>query len=244
VSVLKRLIRGKPTGKDLQVHKYLNGIIGYSPRNFQLFKLALVHSSAAKTNIRGLKESNERLEYLGDAILGAVIAEYLFKKFPFKDEGFLTDIRSRIVSRESLNLLGRKLGLDTIIELDKNIISPHRSVYGDTMEALVGAVYLDRGYEYCKKFVLGKLIEPHFNLTELIESDSNFKSRIIEWSQKEGNEITFKTVNIKDIKNRKEFTVELHKDGRPIATGYGGTRKKAEQDAAQKALKALNLNTE
>lgn len=244
MSVLERLIRGKPKDKDLRVHKYLNGIIGYSPRNFQLFKLALVHSSAAKTNIKGIKESNERLEYLGDAILGAVIAEYLFKKFPYKDEGFLTDIRSRIVSRESLNHLGRKLGLDHIIELNKSIPSPHKSAYGDTMEALVGAVYLDRGYDYCKKFVLGKLIEPHFDIKELIESDTNFKSRIIEWSQKEGNVITFETVNIKDIRNRKEFTVEVHMDGRPIATGYGGTKKKAEQDTAQKALNALNLNKE
>ena len=112
------------------------------------------------------------------------------------------------------------------------------------MEALVGAVYLDRGYDYCKKFVPGKLIEPHFNIKELIESDTNFKSRIIEWSQKEGNVITFETINIKDIRNRKVFTVEVHMDGRPIATGYGGTKKKSEQDAAQKALNALNLNKE
>ncbi len=233
----------KSSDQDLQVRDYLKGIIGYTPRNFQLFKLAMLHSSVAKKNIQGQTESNERLEYLGDAILGAVIAEYLFKKYPYKDEGFLTEIRSRIVSRESLNQLGKKLGLQHILEADLKIKSPHKSVYGDTLEALVGAVYLDRGYVYCRKFILSRLLEPYFNLKEIIKNNTNFKSSIIEWSQKKSTELSFETRDVKDIKNRKEFTVEVLIDNNPIAVGYGSSIKKAEQDAAQKAIEQLNLDT-
>ncbi len=227
---------------ELQKKDYLKSIIGYSPRNLKIFRLALIHVSAAKTNSQGLKESNERLEYLGDAILGSIVAEYLFKKFPYKDEGFLTEIRSRIVSRESLNQIGRKLGLMHVIELDKNISVPHNSVYGDTLEALIGAVYLDRGFTLCRKFVLGRLIEPYFNLEELVNSGQNSKSHIIEWTQKENKKVQFNTINMKDIRNRKEFTVQLIIDNDIVATGYGHTKKKAEQDASQKAIEALNLD--
>lgn len=233
----------KSSNQDHQVREYLKGIIGYAPRNFQLFKLAMLHSSVAKKNIQGKPESNERLEYLGDAILGAVIAEYLFKKYPYKDEGFLTRIRSRIVSRESLNLLGKKLGLQHIIEADLKIKSPYKSVYGDSLEALVGAVYLDRGYTYCKKFILTRLLEPYFNLKEIIQNNTNFKSRIIEWSQKESKELNFETTDVKDIKNRKEFTVEVLIDHKSVAVGYGSTKKNAEQDAAQKAIEQLHLDS-
>ncbi len=233
----------KSSDQDLQIREYLKGIIGYSPRNFQLFKLAMMHSSVAKKNIKGQTESNERLEYLGDAILGAVIAEYLFKIYPYKDEGFLTEIRSRIVSRESLNQLGKKLGLQHIIEADLKFKSSRKSVYGDTLEALVGAVYLDRGYVYCRKFILFRLLEPFFNLKEIIKNNTNFKSRIIEWSQKESRELSFETSDVKDLKNRKEFTAEVLIDNKPIAVGYGSTKKKAEQDAAQKAIEQLNLDT-
>lgn len=232
----------KRSGSELQKKNYLKTLIGYSPRNPKIFLLALVHTSAAITNSRGLKESNERLEYLGDAILGSIVAEYLFKKFPYKDEGFLTEIRSRIVSRESLNQIGRKLGLMHVIKLDKNINVPHSSVYGDTLEALIGAVYLDRGFTVCRKFVLGRLIEPYFNLEELVNSGQNSKSRIIEWTQKENKKVLFDTINMKDIKNRKEFTVQLIIDNDIVATGYGRTKKKAEQDASQKAIEKLNLD--
>ena len=232
----------KRSDSELQKKDYLKSIIGYSPRNLKIFRLALIHASAAKTNSQGLKESNERLEYLGDAILGSIVAEYLFKKFPYKEEGFLTEIRSRIVSRESLNQIGRKLGLVHVIELDKNISAPHNSVYGDTLEALIGAVYLDRGFATCRKFVLGRLIEPYFNLEELINSGQTSKSRLIEWTQKENKSVQFDTVNMKDIRNRKEFTVQVLIDNDIVSTGYGHTKKKAEQDASKKAIEALNLD--
>jgi ribonuclease-3 len=154
----------------------------------------------------------------------------------------MTEIRSRIVSRESLNQLGRKMGLGQVIELDKAINVPHNAVYGDTLEAIIGAVYLDRGFDYCRKFVLSRLIEPFYDIDELINIGQNSKSRIIEWTQKENKKVLFETVNIKDLRNRKEFTVQIIIDDDVTATGYGHTKKKAEQDASQKAIQALNLD--
>lgn len=231
----------KTEEKDQEILQGLKSILGYSPRNYNLFRLATVHSSVALTNVQGVKESNERLEYLGDAVLGAVVAEYLFKKFPFKNEGFLTDIRSRIVNRESLNQIGKKIGLEHIIQFNKKISSPHKSIYGDTLEAIIGAVYLDRGYIFCQKFILEKLLDPHYDIDQIIRSNPNAKSRIIEWAQKENKELEFETIDVQTTFNRKEFTVRILVESKPLATGYGSTKKKAEQDAAQKSCEVLNL---
>ena len=146
--------------KNKRLISAVNTIVGRKPINLDIYELATKHASVAKTLKSGFRESNERLEYLGDAVLGTVIAEFLFKKYPLKDEGFLTEIRSRIVNRESLNNLGKKIGLDVLIEYDanrKNSLS-HRSIHGDTLEALVGAVYLDRGFRFCRKFIINKLL--------------------------------------------------------------------------------------
>ena len=173
--------------KNKRLISAVKTIVGKKPINVEIFELATRHASAAKTLKSGFRESNERLEYLGDAVLGTVIAEFLFKKYPFKDEGFLTEIRSRIVNRESLNDLGKKIGLDVLIEYDanrKNSLS-HRSIHGDTLEALVGAVYLDRGFRFCRKFVIKKLLLPYFDLDQIVKNNPNNKSLIIEWAQKE-----------------------------------------------------------
>ncbi len=239
LSRIKSFFRRK-SKEERATKTYIKSIVGYSPRNYNLFSLAGVHHSAAKINIRGAKESNERLEYLGDAILGSIIAEYLFKKYPYKEEGFLTEIRSKIVSRESLNNLGHKLGLREFIVVDKNI-QPTKTMYGDTLEALIGAVYLDRGFSYCSEFVIGRLVEPYFNIDEIINIGQNAKSKLIEWAQKNGKNIRFDTIDLKNIKHGKEFTVEVFLEDVDVAKGYGGTKKKAEQDAAKKALEGLNL---
>ena len=155
-SFVSRLFR-RDSNKDEKLTSALQQMIGGKPKNLNLYKLALQHTSASKESAQvGFRESNERLEYLGDAILGAVIADYLFKKFPYKDEGFLTDIRSRIVNRESLNNLARKIGLNKLIVFDGNrkTILTHKSMHGDALEALVGAIYLDKGFKYCKKFII------------------------------------------------------------------------------------------
>jgi ribonuclease III len=229
--------------KDKRLIAAIHNIVGSKPLNLDLYKLSLRHSSVAKEIQEGVKDSNERLEYLGDAVLGAVIAEYLFKKFPYKDEGFLTEIRSRIVNRESLNALSKKVGISALVEFDaikKNALS-HKSIYGDTLEAFVGAVYLDRGFHFCKRFIITQLIIPHFDFRELIQNDPNYKSRIIEWAQKENKEVRFEILEVKTNKHYKEFVAQVFIDNEPISKGHGLSKKKAEQDAAQKSCEELNL---
>jgi ribonuclease-3 len=229
--------------EDKKVRHAIRNITGLSPLQLNLYHLAVSHSSAAPENDEGIRESNERLEYLGDAILGAIVADYLFKKYPFKDEGFLTEIRSRLVNRESLNRLGRTVGIDQVMNFDTSRKSrySHRSLYGDALEALIGAVYLDRGYRKCQKFVLDKLILPYFNIEEVINSNTNFKSTLIEWSQKENKVLEFRIIDVKHHGNHREFNAQVYVDNDPFGIGFGTSKKRAEQDAAEKTCEMLNL---
>jgi ribonuclease-3 len=231
----------RKTKADDKLVQAIKNIAGISPSNLALYKLATVHSSIAKENGSGFKESNERLEYLGDAILGAAVADYLFKKFPYKSEGFLTEIRSRIVNRESLNMLARKIGIGNIVQYDQKNSHLQQVILGNTLEAIVGAVYMDKGYLRTKKFVIDKLIGPNYDLDELVNSNSNYKSRIIEWAQREGKEVRFEILNVKKGKNHKEFTAQVIVNTEALGTGYGNSKKKAEQDAAFKTCEMLNL---
>jgi ribonuclease-3 len=231
----------RKTKADDKLVQAIKNIAGISPSNLALYKLATVHSSIAKENGSGFKESNERLEYLGDAILGAAVADYLFKKFPYKSEGFLTEIRSRIVNRESLNMLARKIGVGNIVQYDQKNAHLQQVILGNTLEAIVGAVYMDKGYLRTKKFVIDKLIGPNYDLDELVNSNSNYKSRIIEWAQREGKEVRFEILNVKKGKNHKEFTAQVIVNTEALGTGYGNSKKKAEQDAAFKTCEMLNL---
>ncbi len=215
-------------------------IAGLTPSNIELYRLATLHSSKAKA-IDGYRESNERLEYLGDAILGAAVADYLFKKYPFKDEGFLTEIRSRIVNRETLNQLARKVGIHAIVQSDNKNNQLQQVILGNTLEAIVGAVYLDKGYLRCKKFVIDKLIQPYFDLNEIVNSNFNFKSKIIEWCQRNNKSIRFEVTSTKKGKIGKEFHAQIFLDDQPYGQGFGYTKKKAEQDAAQKTSLLLAL---
>jgi ribonuclease III len=230
------------SAKDKKLASYVRNVVGANPRNIALYKLAFRHRSLSTG--AGFSESNERLEYLGDAVLGLVVADLLFSKFPFQDEGFLTEIRSRIVNRESLNILGKKLGLGAILEYSGSIKGnlTHKSLYGDTMEAFIGAVYLDKGFEFCRKFILRKLILPNFDLKAIVESDLNFKSKLIEWAQRENKEVRFEILEVKSKHNHKEFTAQVIVDNQPVGLGYGYSKKKAEQDAAQKSCELLDLS--
>jgi ribonuclease-3 len=233
-----------PKGKskpDKTLVAAIQNIAGFTPSNLEVYRLATVHSSIAKENGSGYKESNERLEYLGDAILGAAVADFLFKKFPFKSEGFLTEIRSRIVNREALNLLAKKIGVGNIVQFDQKNSHLQQVILGNTLEAIVGAIYLDKGYLRTKKFVIDKLINPNYDVADLVNSDSNFKSKIIEWAQREGKEVRFEIVNVKKGRNHKEFTAQVLVNSETKGTGYGNSKKKAEQDAAFKTCEMLNL---
>ena len=229
--------------QDRELSSSLQHIIGWPPGNLQLYKLAMRHTSVAKENDKGIKESNERLEYLGDAVLGMIVAEYLFCKFPYKSEGFLTEIRSRIVNRESMNRVSKKIGLSQIIEYDsssRNAIKP-KSLFGDTLEALIGAVFLDKGYKECKLFVIKKILTPNYDIDEIVSNNPNYKSKIIEWAQKENRELKFEIVGIEEENHLKKFTAQVLLEEKTVGTGYGLSKKKAEQDAAQKSLDLLQI---
>jgi ribonuclease III len=230
------------SSEDKELARAIQQIMGKLPNNLSLYKLALSHSSLSKFNPQtGKRESNERLEYLGDAVLGVVVADYLFKKYPFEDEGFLTEIRSRIVNRESLNQVARKIGLDELIFFEgrNSGRNTFKSMNGDALEAFVGAVYLERGFHFCYQFVLNKIIRGHFDLNEVISTNKNFKSLIIEWAQRESKDLKFELIEEKGSKHRKEFIVQLYVDAEPFAIGKGLNKKKAEQAAAEKALERL-----
>ena len=236
------LTLSKPNSKeDKKLITAIKTIAGFSPNNLALYQLATLHSSKSKET-DGYRESNERLEYLGDAILGAAVADYLFKKYPFKDEGFLTEIRSRIVNRESLNNLARKIGIGSIVRFDQKNTQLQHVILGNTLEALVGAIYLDKGYLSTKKFVIDKLIQPYFDLEVVVGSNSNHKSKLIEWAQSKGKEIRFELLNTKKTgHNYKEFAIQVIIESEPYAIGHGFNKKKAEQSAAEKTCALLEI---
>lgn len=227
--------------EDKKLITAIKTIAGFAPSNLSLYRLATLHSSKSK-ELDGFRESNERLEYLGDAILGAAVADYLFKKYPFKDEGFLTEIRSRIVNRESLNNLARKVGVGAIVRFDHKNTQLKHVILGNTLEALIGAIYLDKGYIRTKKFVIDKLIQPYFDLEVVVSSNSNHKSKLIEWAQRKGKDIKFELVTTKSAgRNNKEFAIQVLLEGETFGLGHGFTKKKAEQSAAEKTCAILEL---
>jgi len=217
---------------DNNKNKTLQLILGFYPKNQLLYEQAFRHKSVANEQVDESIESNERLEFLGDAILGAIIAEYVFIKFPYKDEGFLTKLRSKMVSRSFLNQLAVDIGLDTFIETSPNV-NRSNSINGDAFEALIGAIYLDKGYDASKKFVVEKIIKDFIDIKKLIKEESNYKSKLIEWAQSEKLEHQFDTTLIDQTKI-KYFKCELKLNNTLITIGEGSSKKKAEQAAAKK----------
>ncbi len=221
----------------------IKNIVGRRPRNLHIYRQAIQHRSIAPQNDKGVRESNERLEYLGDAVLGTIVAEYLFKKFPLKEEGFLTEIRSRIVNRDTLNLVGRKIGIEKIVEFSSNKkhSQAYKSIYGDTLEALIGAVYIDMGFKACRQFIIKKLLQPHFDLDEIVKINPNYKSKIIEWAHRRNKEVEFRITEIREGSHNKEFIAELIIENKSVSRGTGYSKKKAEQSAAQKSCELLDI---
>ena len=204
--------------------------------------MAFRHKSVAKELSNGIKISNERLEYLGDAVLGAVVADLLFKKFPFKDEGFLTEMRSKIVSRSQLNNLSHKLGLDKLIHSSNDSKNICKSMNGDAFEAFIGALYLDRGYLFARKIIINRIINVHLDLDELETQIVNYKSKLVEWGQKEKKSVDFKVVEEIGDGFKKQFMVKLFIEGEVVESGQDFSIKGAEQIASEKAFSKLHLN--
>lgn len=232
-------------GHDKAFRQAIATVTGRTPQNVRLYHLAFTHSSVVKQQATpaGRHQSNERLEFLGDAVLGTVVAEYLFRKFPYEQEGFLTEMRSRIVNRESLNGLALKIGLDKLVQLDpgQGRAARSRSVNGNALEALVGAVYLDQGYKAARKFVLSRLVKPYVDVKSLTETTANFKSKLIEWAQRNGKAIRYDLNGEARPGGVMEFTASVVLDDEVVATGMGLSKKQAEQLAAERALTALGV---
>ncbi|MBK9291688.1 MAG: ribonuclease III [Bacteroidetes bacterium] len=222
--------------------KAIRNIFGFSPGNVFLYELAFKHKSASNEVINGYKISNERLEYLGDAVLGAVVADYLFKRFPYKSEGFLTEMRSRLVSRQQLNKLSQKLGLDRLVVLPGNGKAVFKSVNGDAFEALIGAIFLDKGFDFTRKVIVERIIELHIDMDALQHTEANFKSRLLEWGQKEKKNVDFVLAGEKGEGYNKQYIVEVRVDGNGMATGTDFSIKGAEQLAAEKVWSHLHTN--
>jgi len=223
----------------------LKNLLGFVPDNLRLYRMAFRHKSVAvpiKEN-DSAKNSNERLEFLGDAVLGSVVAALLFKKYPYKGEGFLTEMRSKIVSRANLNILAKKMGLNELIEYDTKMLGYNRksSLLGDAFEALIGAVYLDKGYERTQRFILNRIIDPFVDIHQLENTETNFKSRLIEWCQHHGKEILFQKVKDNEDDNSKLFTIQALVDGEVKGTGQDYNKKNAEKIAAEKACEELKV---
>ena len=235
----------KPKSKrDTELANSFLHYFGIRPLNLEIYKLAIQHSSTASENIGGVKDSYERLEYLGDAVLNTIVADFLFKKYPFKSEGFLTDIRSRIVSRDSLNKIGRKLGIDQIVNYNTSTrhSTAYKSITGDALEAIIGAVYLDRGYDFTKRFIIRKFLFPNLDLESIIKTNPNFKSKIIEWAHRNNESVRFEILEIKNNKHFKEFIAQVMIGDKPVGKGTGLSKKRAEQDAAENSCSILKID--
>lgn len=228
-------------GKEPYVSLYK--ILNFYPYNIMLYNQALVHKSSSIKMKNGRWINNERLEFLGDAILDAIVADIVFKEFEYKKEGFLTNMRSKIVQRETLNRLALELGLDKLVKTStpKNV-SSNTHVYGNALEALIGAIYLDQGYRVAKKFVLDRLIGQHLDIETVAENDYNYKSRLIEWGQKNKVSVDFILLESSvDGNNVSTFKTSVVVAGDAIANGSGSSKKESHQNAAKAAIESMHL---
>lgn len=230
-----RKIRGSHSQQDEDFFDVMKKILGYYPKKIEFYKEAFTHSSLKKINLGGSPLNYERLEFLGDAILGAVIANYLFKKMPLADEGSLTQMRSKIVSREHLNELGRDLGLKNLV--DSNIPSQNfgDNIYGNLFEALIGAIHLDKGYAFCEKFIYRNVIEPYVDIEKLLGKITSYKSVLIEWCQKNKKKIRYQIYEDTGNDVLKHFSVKLFIDDELVSKGRATSKKKAEEIASKRA---------
>lgn len=222
--------------EDKILYRSLKNVLGFYPTNIALYKQAFRHRSAIKEKT---ESSNERLEFLGDAVISAVIGHYLFQRFPFKDEGFLTKMRSKIVSRAQLNGVANKLGLPTFIQTSADASIKNSSAAGDALEALIGAVYLDKGFKKATSFIIERIIKNHIDIDEVETKEIDFKSKVIEWAQKE--KVPFEFKLIEEIKTGidKKYVIELLLNKEVKGKGVHFSKKRAEQMAAEAAAEFI-----
>ena len=227
--------------EDAALKQSIRNVLGFKPEKVALYRAALTHRSVRDT----ADENNERLEYLGDAILSSIVAEFLFKKYPYKEEGFLTEMRSKMVNRNMLNDIALKMGLKKITFYNKFDNSLKASqIFGNTLEAVVGAVYLDKGFDRTRRWVMKTIILPHLFMDDLELLEINHKNKLYGWANKNGKNLEFETLHEKMEGGRRLFTMGAVVDGELLAEGKAYNKKDASQIAAATAINKLGLNKE
>lgn len=226
--------------KDKNLARKIKALLGFVPVNIFVFKLAFAHRSTFSNQKPPYNQNNERLEYLGDAVLGQIVAEYLFNKYPLANEGFLTKMRSKIVNRKSLNNIGSKMELDLLLT-QYNHTRISSSMLGNSLEALIGAIYIDLGYSGTRKIIVKKVLSNYLDIHQLETIDENYKSQLLEYCQKSGRLVTYSVVSKYKLDNRDRFKVAVMVDGKKVATADDYNKKSAEQSASQKALNNFGI---
>ena len=226
--------------KDRESYLCFYKILGFYPRNIQLYQQALLHKSTSIRSEKGRPLNNERLEFLGDAILDAIVGDIVYKHFEGRREGFLTNTRSKIVQRETLNKLAVEIGLDKLVKYSTRSSSHNSYMYGNAFEAFIGAIYLDQGYDRCKHFMEEKIFKNYIDLDKMSRKEVNFKSKLIEWSQKSKVEVSFELIEqFLDEDYNPMFHTEIRIEGISAGKGTGYSKKESQQNAAQAALKKI-----
>ncbi|MBP3837903.1 MAG: ribonuclease III [Prevotella sp.] len=234
-----------PFRKEKELYLSLYRILGFYPRHIEFYKQALLHKSSAKRTEKGKPINNERMEFLGDAVLGSVVGDIVYQHFPGKREGFLTNTRSKIVQRETLNRLAADMGINKLLVSNGRASSHNNYLGGNAFEALVGAIYLDRGYDMCRQFVKKKILKQLINIDKVAYKEVNFKSKLLEWTQKNRVVIAYHLISeTKDEKNSPIFTYQVLLEGVEGATGTGYSKKESQQIASRETLNMLKNQPE
>jgi ribonuclease-3 len=223
---------------DKLLKRYLKDYFKFSPYHLQLYRQALLHKSMTQNKSAGVRHSNERLEFLGDAVIDAIIGDYLYHTYPDENEGFLTKARSKLVSRKHLSQLAISTGLDQLLVSDVKNKTAMNNLAGNAFEALIGAIYLRKGYNFVEKRLIA-LIKRFTHIEEYIEVDEDYKTQMFQWAQKNKKNLSF---NSTELEHKKSFDVELLIDDKVICSANGKNIKSAEQEASKKAVKILEIN--
>jgi ribonuclease-3 len=238
MNFIRKIVKSRSV-EDQELRNELKNLLNFSPKRINKYKKAFTHRSVQMLDKNGIPINYERLEFLGDSILGSVIAAYLYKKVPTGTEGYLTQMRSKIVSREHLNELGKDLDLIRFVKSNIDQTNIGDNIHGNIFEALIGAIYLDKGYKFCQKFIYENVIVPYVDIEKLEGKITSYKGLIIEWCQKKKRKYKFDTYEDSGNESVKHFSVKISIDGEQVAKGRATSKKKAEEQASKRVYYAF-----
>jgi ribonuclease III len=231
--------------RNKKLYQNIYNIFGFYPDKISLYKIAITHNSYKHlTTKEPQKGNNERLEFLGDAVLGMVVAEKLYLKFPYQNEGFLTEMRSKIVGRNKLNMIGKKMGIHQLLKYDPKLKSNPvflDAITGNAFESIIGAIYLDKGFIFTRKFIIDKILEQHIDFSELLIQELSYKAKLVKWAQKEKKKVDFVLKNVEVENKRKIYEICITLDGEEIIFGRNHSKKIAEEIASEKFCTQMSI---